>query len=123
MIDDYFDFLNITANKFAYTKKVRIIRKFTGTDKGFIRFIIELTDDSELHVFEYVNQNLKKLDYSYHWQDKDKKLIKRWDNAPHHKEIKTFPHHLHEENGVKSFLEPNFFDILKIIDEIIFKSK
>jgi hypothetical protein len=123
MIDDYFDFLNRMANKFAYTRKVRIIKKFTGTDKGFIRFIIELTDDSELHVFEYIDKNLKIIDYSYHWQNKDKILIKRWDNAPHHKEIKTFPHHLHEEDGVKSSLKPNFFDILKIIDEIISKSK
>jgi len=32
--------------------------------------------------------------YRYHWQTGSGKLIKRWDNAPHHPEIDTFPDHL-----------------------------
>ncbi len=34
--------------------------------------------------------------YRHHWQDQNAKLIKRWDNAPHHAEIETFPHHVHD---------------------------
>lgn len=34
--------------------------------------------------------------YSYHWQTKTGKIICRWDNAPHHPNIKTFPHHKHK---------------------------
>ncbi|MCA1917027.1 DUF6516 family protein [Methanospirillum hungatei] len=36
----------------------------------------------------------------------------RWDNAPHHKNISTFPHHLHEKDGVKPSSEPSFPEIL-----------
>jgi hypothetical protein len=31
-----------------------------------------------------------------HWQDASGELLKRWDNAAHHPEIKTSPHHVHD---------------------------
>ena len=71
----------------------------------------------KLHVFEYVDSGLHKLDYSYHWQDKEKRLIRRWDNAPHHSNIETFPHHLHMEDDVKPSEEPTFVEILEKIEE------
>ncbi len=36
--------------------------------------------------------------YSFHWQDKNENLIVRWDNAPHHSKIATFPHHKHDKH-------------------------
>ena len=33
--------------------------------------------------------------YSFHWQDRRDRLIKRWDNAPHFPDLKSFPHHAH----------------------------
>lgn len=34
--------------------------------------------------------------YSYHWERRSiDGEIYRWDNAPHHQEVTTFPHHLH----------------------------
>lgn len=40
--------------------------------------------------------------YSYHWERShiDGKLY-RFDNAPHHIEVSTFPHHLHDGNEEK----------------------
>jgi hypothetical protein len=34
--------------------------------------------------------------YSFHWQSADAKLRKRWDNAAHHPEVPTHPHHVHD---------------------------
>lgn len=35
-------------------------------------------------------------DYSYHWEHRRQSgQIFRWDNAPHHPQISTFPHHIH----------------------------
>ena len=34
--------------------------------------------------------------YSFHWQDADGRLCKRWDNANHHPELRTFPNHVHD---------------------------
>lgn len=37
--------------------------------------------------------------YSYHWQSN--KRVVRFDNAPHHKEIKTHPHHKHIDSEIE----------------------
>ena len=56
-------------------------------DGGFI----EITE----RVLE-VHGTLEMTKYRHHWQDGNGVLIKRWDNAPHHPTIDTFPHHLHD---------------------------
>jgi len=45
-----------------------------------------------LYVNEGIGENYRR--YSYHLQ-KDDKMIRRWDNAPHWRDIRTFPFHLH----------------------------
>ncbi len=64
-------------------------------NRGYIRFVVELRDETELHVFEYIDSGMHKIDYSYHWQDKNKRLI----------------------NGeeIKPSTEPNVVEILRII--------
>jgi hypothetical protein len=37
-------------------------------------------------------------DYAYHWEQRRQRgRIHRWDNAPHHPQVNTFPDHLHNE--------------------------
>lgn len=55
---------------------------------------INFKDKSELHVRDYLFDDGMRS-YSYHWQDKGKKCLFRWDNTPHHPKVKTFPHHVH----------------------------
>ncbi|MGI9862253.1 DUF6516 family protein [Moorella naiadis] len=117
MIQEYFDFLKKIASTFAFTKDLRVVKEVTGINRGFIRFVIQFLDGSELHVFEHVNINLHKTDYAYHWQDANYNLIARWDNAAHHPEIKTHPHHYHEKEKVNPSSEPNLTDILRKISE------
>ncbi len=83
----------------------------------FIRIEAELFDDSKLYIFEYhvfEDNKLSKRKYSYHWQDINNKII-RWDNAKHHKEIPTFPHHIHIDNEVKASKEINLNEVLNFI--------
>jgi len=40
--------------------------------------------------------------YKYQWQSPEGNLLKRWDNAPHHRELNTFPDHVHDSAGVHS---------------------
>jgi len=117
MISDYFDFIKKVANQHPDVVKIRLIKEVIGVNKGFIRFALELRDNTELHIFEYVDSNLHKIDYSYHWQNKDKTLIQRWDNAPHHMEIETFPHHLHNGENIMPSNEPTFIEIINKIGE------
>jgi len=44
----------------------------------------------------YYNATLQK--YSYTIIKHNKRII-GWDNAPHHKQVKTYPHHFHTLNG------------------------
>lgn len=56
-------------------------------------------DGTELRVSEvWISDKLRK--YSYYWLEETSETIKGWDNAPHHEELDSFPHHVHEENGV-----------------------
>jgi hypothetical protein len=59
-----------------------------------------------------------RLKYKYQWQSKDGNLISRWDNVPHYPDLETFPHHIHDTNGVHT--SPNM-DLKKIIDLIMNK--
>lgn len=44
----------------------------------------------------YYNANLQKYSYTI---IKQNERIMGWDNAPHHKQVKTYPHHFHTPNG------------------------
>lgn len=81
-----------------------------------LRMKLLLVNDTQLSVRETIISGEKRK-YSYHWQDKNKKIIKRWDNAPDW-DVETFPHHLHigEET-----IEPSFDRSLEQVFEIIKK--
>jgi hypothetical protein len=58
--------------------------------------------------------------YSYHLQ-KGNEMIKCWDNSPHWKDLKTFPHHVHQGEETKPRESPEVFveDILREVEKIL----
>lgn len=70
-----------------------------GNLRGRLRFW-----DSSVLVFSevLVTQGvvLQKVEYSYHYQTADGTRIFRYNNAPHHRLIATFPHHKHTIEGI-----------------------
>lgn len=62
-------------------------------------------------------------DYAYHWERRRQTgEIYRWDNVPHHPQIPTFPHHLHdgdEQIIVESYLNPSAEEALRVILEFV----
>ncbi|NSW76733.1 MAG: hypothetical protein HPY68_08195 [Candidatus Atribacteria bacterium] len=85
-----------------------------GRDFYYLKLKIVLIDESELYVREYVSEN--EYLYSYHWQYRDGKLRTRWDNAPHHRDLKTFPHHKHIPELAESG-EITVEDVLRVIEQ------
>lgn len=70
---------------------------------GLFRYRLTLDDGSLLEAFErfqITEQGVTVTKYSFHWQDTVGRLIRRWDNAAHHSEIETYPHHVHEGDEV-----------------------
>lgn len=86
----------------------------SGDNFYFLKIEAEIIDGSELHIKEYISA--EDCLYSYHWQDKDGSLRIRWDNSPHHKGIRTFPHHKHTPELEESD-EISLEDIIKVIRE------
>lgn len=75
---------------------------------------LRLFDGSFLWVREIWIKGEVKI-YSYYWLRADQSLIIGWDNAPHYKELRTFPHHRHEGNTVKESDEKYLKDVLEYI--------
>ena len=74
------------------------------------RFRISLQDGGLLEIMERVvltkhTGEFQVATYKYHWQDKNMRLIKRWDNAPHFPHLEGFPHHVHFADGTS--VRPN----------------
>lgn len=72
----------------------------------------------KLYVWEHATPKFRR--YAYHIS-KGAELIIRWDNAPHHKQIKTFPHHKHIEESVLESKDVEIEDILKELEQMIRK--
>ncbi len=83
-------------------------------EECYIRGTLTLIGGHELHLAEYVvtAPDIKRLKYRYHLQKIGGELLARWDNAPHHLEVETHPHHLHTEKGVKASAEMDVGQVL-----------
>jgi len=100
----------IGFNNFPVIKSYHLTREMIKDLEVYLRIRAFMVDNGQMDIFIYVTSNheitLEK--YSFHWQDKDKKLVMRWDNAPHHLELENFPHHLHLEEETRPSAEPYF---------------
>lgn len=99
---DAADYLNAIKAFIVLTPEItlwEIIREEAQGDVGLFRFRLTWSDGSLLEMFELfavVDRAIRVQKYSFHWQTRNGGLIKRWDNAAHHPEVLTHPHHLHK---------------------------
>ena len=120
MIEDYFSKVKSKLNEIKFLIKSEItnferISEEMGIIKGRLIFI----DNSMLDLMELIGTN--EHDYRFQWVDSRKRLIVRWDTAPHHRELGNFPFHKHTTNKVESSKEFNFIHILDILKVEIIK--
>ncbi|MBF0457759.1 MAG: hypothetical protein HQK99_07680 [Nitrospirae bacterium] len=91
-------------------------------DRGmYYKLSIVFNDSSVLIAREYVDELQR--DYSFHWQGSDNNMIIRWDNAPHYKELLTFPHHKHMAGRVIESRVVSLEDILNQIKGMLKDNK
>ena len=121
MLENFLADLKASLTVSPIVKDIEILDEFITSVSGFLDCRIHMIDGSELYVSEYftvVNDKIKRDKYSYHLQ-KNAELITRWDNAPHHRELSTFPDHVHRKNGVHESREMTVEDILEELSEIV----
>ena len=91
----------LTSNR----ANLRIRLRFNQTHLLEINEAIVLTDSQ-----------LEFLDYRYHFQDEQNRLIFRYDSTPHFPGLPNFPYHKHLPDGVIASEKP---DISQVLQEAI----
>ncbi len=85
-------------------------------DTEIVKAKLTLRDGSSLRISEsFIDGQL--VSYSYYWLNGNNQLIIGWDNAPHHRNIETFPHHKHvkKKTSVRSSREHCLNEVLSFI--------
>lgn len=122
--DDYLAWIKSVILLCPVVINLTIVREETQSEQGLWRYRLVLKNNSLLELFEFFSiesEQINVVKYSYHWQTDNGKLVKRWDNAAHHPEISTYPHHLHDgsEDCVLDYDHLDIQQILKIVTELI----
>ena len=99
-IEAYFQQLRETIDSCPIVSSFNVAYDKRGNYEGFIRGEVYLVDDSVLHLREFVDVEIgmDRLTYVYQYMDSAKRLVFRYDNTGHHKNLNlpTYPHHKHE---------------------------
>lgn len=95
------------------------IIRFSMTDTSYcLIYEVKLIDNTHLFAKDYLFQDATRK-YSYHWQNAIGDCIIRWDNAPHHQDVSTFPYHKHigKEEDIEESLPVELTIVLEQISE------
>ncbi len=124
MIEKYFLQIDQILHEFPDIRALALKKKIYNTRQGYISGTIIFENGCKLDFAEVINTDVKpKIKYRYQYMNKLTEQIFRYDNAPHHFDIETFPHHKHENDGVKASYEPSLSDVLTEIARIQRKSQ
>jgi len=119
MLKDYLDDVVQELVISHIVSSFKVLKREIGEEDGYIRIKCNLPNGDILEFAEYI-RNIKNMihleTYSFHWQSSDGKLVKRWDNVKHHKDVGTYPYHLHLSNDTVIDSEP--MNLKKVLAEI-----
>lgn len=94
----------------------------TSPTTGYIDAFILFQDGSKLCVFEFLREVggvVTREKYRYHYMDVRNNMIFRYDDAPHHKFVTTFPDHKHFGTSVLDSSAPSVKEVLKEIECLV----
>lgn len=98
VIAQYFDEIEERLISSGIVAWYRVLRRQVALSDGKLRVKAVLSDGGTAELFEYVTEAKGRVTtrkYSFHWQDAQGRLARRWDNAPHH----SARDHSHEADG------------------------
>ena len=121
--DEYLAYIKSLLISAPNIANFSIIREETQGSIGLYRYKVAFDDGNLLEMFERFevrsDGKIHVTKYSFHWQNAKGILRKRWDNAAHHPEVSTYPHHVHDgsEENVLPHKPIMAADCLNIISE------
>ncbi len=85
---------------------------------NLIRLRADLINSDKLHIREAWDEEVI-LRYAYYWLKQNDELRVGWDNAPHHPQVATHPHHKHvgTQENIQASEETKLEDVLRFIKE------
>lgn len=95
-------------------------------DSVYIKGTVRLIDSSILDIAIFATLSAGRLiidKYRYHYMDKERRMVFRYDNAPHHPGVRSYPHHKHAPARVAPANRPSIKEILEEIGARIFASE
>ncbi len=119
MIEDYFLEIERNISCFDYIEKQQIEKQKIDDSFGIIKGLLFI-EGCKLEFIEVVRIIFgvnNKIKYKYHFMTTNNTLIFRYDNAKHHKDLATYPHHKHMNSVVIPSEEPDMLIILKEIKD------
>lgn len=82
--------------------------------------VAQLIDGSRLHINEVWIEN-ELVKYAYYRLTPSGTVVQGWDNAPHHPEVATHPHHKHENDGIEESQVRCLDDVLMLLNKLLEK--
>ena len=93
----------------------RYVEEILTPQRATLRIRVRFTRGHLLEINEAIVVNadtLMWLDYRYHCQDAQNRLIFRYDSTPHFPDLPSFPHHKHLPTNVIASPKPDFKQVL-----------
>lgn len=113
MIDIYFSQLEHAIQGFPNVQGSTLKKKRYNANKGYISGSLLFANGYRLEFIEVKDTDRpSKIKYRYQYMDQKNNCIFRYDNAPHHGHIATFPHHKHVGEDIEESTEPTLMDVL-----------
>jgi len=98
----------------------RYVEEILTPERVNLRIRLRFDQGHLLEINEAVvveDNSLVSLDYRYHCQDENNRLIFRYDSTPHCPNLSSFPHHKHLPDTVISSAKPDINQIIKEAEE------
>ena len=99
----------------------RYVEEILTPERVNLRIRLRFDQGHLLEINEAVvveDNSLVSLDYRYHCQDENNRLIFRYDSTPHFPDLSSFPHHKHLPDTVIPSDKPEIGQIIKEAEEV-----
>ena len=113
MIAAYFTEVEQALQAFPNIRSSTLRKKQYNAGQGCISGSVQFDNGCRLEFMELKDTDRSaKVKYRYQYMDQHNACVFRYDNAPHHPDISTCPHHKHVGDEVTESCEPTLFDVL-----------
>lgn len=115
-IEEYFGQIRQLFQGVAEANADRYEEQVLSATRGNLRIRLRFSDESLLEISEailIIGEEPFWLSYRYHYQNPRGEIVFRYDNAPHHAEISSYPEHKHTEDTVVASSHPSIKTVLE----------